>query len=56
VALVFRLITILIAAVGVGYYWTRRREVGDLLREAEQEDEADALDEAFDGELPEAES
>ena len=55
VALVFRLITILIAAIGVGYYWTRRREVGDLLREAEQEDEADALDEAFDGESPEAE-
>jgi hypothetical protein len=45
VALVFRLITIVIAAIGVGYYWTRRREVGDLLREAEREQDEEALDE-----------
>jgi uncharacterized membrane protein YbhN (UPF0104 family) len=37
VALVFRLITIVIAAVGVVYYWMARREVGELLREAEHE-------------------
>jgi hypothetical protein len=51
VALVFRLITIVIAMVGVGYYWTRRREVGDLLREAEREEDEDALDGALDGAL-----
>jgi len=44
VALVFRVITIGIAMVGVGYYWLGRREVGELLREAEDE----ALDEALD--------
>ena len=39
VALVFRLITIVIAAIGVVYYWIGRREVGELLREAEHEQE-----------------
>lgn len=44
VALVFRVITIAIAMVGVGYYWLGRREVGELLREAEREADEDALD------------
>lgn len=39
VALVFRVTTIAIAAVGVVYYWLGRREVGELLREAEHEQE-----------------
>lgn len=49
VALVFRLITIVIAAIGVGYYWTRRREVGELLREAEREQDDESLEAALDG-------
>lgn len=36
VALTFRLITIVIATIGAGYYLARRQEVGALLREAEQ--------------------
>ena len=35
VALGYRLVTIGIAAVGVVYYWTCRREVQDVLAEAE---------------------
>jgi uncharacterized protein (TIRG00374 family) len=42
VALAYRAITILIALVGVGYYLASRREVAELLHEAE----ADALDPA----------
>jgi uncharacterized protein (TIRG00374 family) len=51
VALVFRLLTIVIAAVGVVYYWIGRREVGELLREAEheQEQEEAELAAAWDG-------
>jgi glycosyltransferase 2 family protein len=37
VALAYRLITIVIAMIGVGYYWSSRREVRQLLDEAEQE-------------------
>ena len=37
VALAYRLITILVAAIGVVYYWTSRREVHALLQEAEAE-------------------
>jgi hypothetical protein len=50
-ALVYRLITIVIAAVGVVYYWLGRREVGELLREAEheQEQEEAELAEAWEG-------
>lgn len=36
VALAYRLITIVIAVIGVGYYWASRREVRELLDEAEQ--------------------
>jgi uncharacterized protein (TIRG00374 family) len=52
-ALVFRVITLLIAAVGVVYYWMGRREVGELMREAEREQEAEELETAASG--PEAE-
>jgi uncharacterized protein (TIRG00374 family) len=52
VALVFRLITIVIAAAGVGYYWMGRREVGELLREAEREQDDDALDAPLEGSEP----
>jgi glycosyltransferase 2 family protein len=52
VALVFRLITIVIAAAGVGYYWIGRREVGELLREAEREQDEDVLDAPLDGSEP----
>ena len=48
VALVFRLITIVIAAIGVVYYWIGRREVGELLREAEHEQEEDELEAALE--------
>ena len=50
-ALVYRLITIVIAAVGVVYYWLGRREVGELLREAEHEKEQEEaeLAEAWEG-------
>jgi len=37
VALAYRLITILIAAIGVVYYWSSRREVAEVLEEAESE-------------------
>ncbi len=37
VALGYRLITVLIAMVGVGYYFSSRREVSQLMHEAEQE-------------------
>lgn len=36
VSLVYRIITVLIAAVGVGYYLTSRREVAEVLHEAEE--------------------
>ena len=35
VALAYRLITILVAAVGVVYYWSARRQVMEVLEEAE---------------------
>lgn len=38
VALVFRLITVLIAAVGAVYYWLGRRDVAVVLREAKEEE------------------
>jgi uncharacterized protein (TIRG00374 family) len=37
VALAYRLITIVIAAIGVVYYWASRREMGELLKRAENE-------------------
>jgi glycosyltransferase 2 family protein len=37
VAMAYRLMTIVIAMVGVGYYWTSRREVRQLLDEAEHQ-------------------
>jgi glycosyltransferase 2 family protein len=37
VAMAYRLMTIVIAMVGVGYYWTSRREVRQLLEEAEHQ-------------------
>ena len=37
VALAYRLATILIAAMGVVYYWSSRREVTEILEEAERE-------------------
>ena len=37
VALGFRLITIVIAAVGIVYYWTSRKEVAEVLHEVEEE-------------------
>ncbi len=37
VALAYRLITIVIAIIGVGYYWVSRREVRELLDEAEHD-------------------
>jgi uncharacterized membrane protein YbhN (UPF0104 family) len=49
VALVFRAITIVIAMIGVVYYWIGRREVGELLREAEHEQEEEDLEAALDG-------
>ncbi len=49
VALVFRLITIAIAAVGVVYYWMGRREVSELLREAEHEPEGADLEAVLEG-------
>lgn len=39
VALAYRLITILIATIGVVYYWSSRREVIEVLEEAESEQE-----------------
>jgi len=43
VALAYRLTTILIAAIGVIYYWTSRGEVQSLLEEAEAEQTAGTL-------------
>ncbi len=37
VALTFRLMTILVAAIGVAVYWTSRREVRDVLEEVEHQ-------------------
>ncbi len=49
IALVYRVITIVIAAIGVVYYWIGRREVGELLREAEHEQEEEDIEAALDG-------
>jgi len=49
VALVFRVITIVIAAIGVVYYWLGRREVGELLREVGHEQEDEDIEAALDG-------
>ena len=49
VSLVYRLITIMIAAIGVVYYWAGRREVGELLREAEHEQEEEEREAALEG-------
>jgi uncharacterized protein (TIRG00374 family) len=45
VALGYRLITVLIAIVGAGIYWASRREMSDMLHEAEREaaEQEDAL-------------
>ena len=40
VALAFRMVTIVIAAVGVVFYWTSRREVRDVIKRAEQVNDA----------------
>ena len=37
VALVYRLITLLIAALGVFYYFGNRREMAEVIHEAEEE-------------------
>jgi len=37
VALAYRLMTVLIAAIGAVYYWSSRREVSEILEEAERE-------------------
>lgn len=42
VALGYRIATLLVAAIGVFYYLSRRQEVADLLHEAEQEQQAGA--------------
>jgi hypothetical protein len=41
VAIAYRVMTIVIAMIGVGYYWASRREVRQLLDEAEQPQFAD---------------
>ena len=43
VALTYRIVTIAIAAVGVVFYWTSRREVQEVMTEAEHEAENEAL-------------
>lgn len=40
VALAYRLMTIVVAVIGAVYYWSSRREVTELLEEAEREQEA----------------
>ena len=45
IALAFRVITLLIAMVGVVYYLTSRREVGELLKEAGQDTSAASSEE-----------
>jgi len=37
VALAYRLITVLIAALGIPYYFRYRREMSEVIHEAEQE-------------------
>lgn len=44
VALSYRLIGLLIAAVGIGYYFGSRREVAEVMHEAEREQEAGETD------------
>lgn len=44
IALAYRLITVLIAAVGLGYYLTSRREVAEVMHEVEQEEAILAVD------------
>jgi len=46
VALGFRLITIIVAAIGMVYYWTSRKEVVEILHEVEEEEEHLKNDEA----------
>jgi hypothetical protein len=41
VSLGYRLITVLIAMIGVGIYWASRRELSDVLHEAEVESQVD---------------
>ena len=48
VALAYRLMTIVVAAIGVVYYWTSRGEVQTLLEEAEEEQRREA-DEGLPG-------
>jgi uncharacterized membrane protein YbhN (UPF0104 family) len=36
VAMAFRLVTIAIATIGVGFYWACRREVQEVMHEAEE--------------------
>jgi uncharacterized membrane protein YbhN (UPF0104 family) len=40
VALAYRVMTILIAAIGIGYYWASRREVAAVLEAVEHDQEA----------------
>ncbi|TWT33016.1 lysylphosphatidylglycerol synthase transmembrane domain-containing protein [Blastopirellula retiformator] len=47
VALGYRMITILMALVGVVYYWLYRKEVGVLMHEAEEEQEHPHEDQAY---------
>jgi hypothetical protein len=42
VALGYRIITIIIAAVGLGYYLASRREIAEVLHEAQSEEEGEA--------------
>jgi uncharacterized protein (TIRG00374 family) len=40
VALAYRMLTIVVAVIGVFYYWFSRREMGELIEQAEEETEA----------------
>jgi hypothetical protein len=40
VALAYRIITLLIAGLGTFYYFRNRREMGEVMHEAEQEEAA----------------